>query len=635
MEQSDWMAWKRIETRHLQVGFLQEVKTLKARPHKHLISLVACYSTPAGQSFQSQDPALHLIFPWADMDMSDWMRPHNAQPPHHLRGPEEPQRRKEYLYETIMSLISAVTYLHCEINGTFTSHHDLKPQNILLFGEQWRICDFGMTRLRSLDEGSQTERKLGTYAYHPPEYADNSVKKHGRSFDIWSMGCIIVELAVLIVYGWESKRLAAFEEERDKNRDRLVQNDSRDVSFHNNMPVVRRWMETMAREDGSRNFMYLMEITAKMLFMDRDFRPYSWEVEIYLYEQFHPDALGHERRTRMRDRIQAPTKTSSHNPLVGAIAEKNSDFVQCLEEKEWTLRSFSGTGRHTTHSKNTSEDTVDLFEDFELSDTQIVKLFKRACDDQGYDLDKIPDKRRDILANRFAARTNFSPRTFWKIKHILEPRHPIDPMKIFTEETYVDQADGNQNTALFRASLGRDTIMVHTLLRYGAHLDPVNKLSETPLMVASKLGHDGVVQRLLQEPRIEVNYRDADKRTSLSYAAQFGRTKAVRLVLESEADPHIAGFRGRTPLSLAAGSGHLEIVNLLMAYEANPLTTDKKGISPLTHTMAEYQHRQWKGEAEVHLRDYPGIIRLLKEKDHVNDNAVKEVFRQRNLDDPH
>ena len=533
MEQSDWMAWKRMETRHLPNGFLQEVKTLVARPHKHLISLVACYSTPAGQPSLSQDPALHLIFPWADMDMSDWMRPHDAQPPDHLRGPQEPQRRKEYLYETITSLISAVAYLHSEIDGTFTSHHDLKPQNILLFGKQWKICGFGMTRLRSVDEGSQTERRLGSYAYHPPEYEDESVQKHGRSFDIWSMGCIIVELAVLIVYGWESKRLAAFEEERDKNRDRLVQRDSRDVSFHNNMPVVRRWMETMAREDDSRNFMYLMDTAAKMLSMDRDTRPYSWEVEIYLYEKFHPDALSHERHTRMSHLIQAPTETSSHNPLVRAIAEKNSVFVQCLKENGWTLRSFSGTGRHSTHSKNTSEDIVDLFENFELSDTQIVKVFKRACDDQGYDLDKIPNKRRDFLAKRFAKRISSSPRTFWEIKHILEPRHPIDPMKIFTEGTDVNQLDGGKNTALFRASLGRDTIMVDILLRYGARLNPINKLSETPLMVASKLGHDGVVQKLLLEPLIEVNYRDADKRTSLSYAAQFGHTKAVRLLLKA------------------------------------------------------------------------------------------------------
>lgn len=622
MGQGEWMAWKRIETRHLPDGFLREVKTLKARPHKHLISLVACYSTPAGLSYQSQDPALHLIFPWADMDMSDWMRPHDARPPEHLRGPEEPQRRKEYLYETIMSLISAVTYLHGEINGTFTSHHDLKPQNILLFGKQWRICDFGMTRLRSLDEGSQTERILGSYAYHPPEYEDKSVKRHGRSFDIWSLGCIFVELAILIVYGWESRKLEAFEKERDKNRDRLRERGSNDVSFHNNMPVVRRWMSTMAREDGSRNFMYLMDTVAKMLSMDRDNRPYSWEVEIYLYEQFHPDELGHERRKRMEDRVQTPTKASSHEPLVRAIAEKNWVLVQCLEEKGWTLGSSSGKSRHITHSKKTPDNVVDLFQSFKLSAFQIVEVFKQACDDQGYDSSKIPGKRRDILAERFAAKFESSPRTFWEIKHILEPRHPVNSIKIFTEEHDVDQADADQNTALFWASWGNDAITVDVLIRYGAHLDPINKLSETPLMVASKLGHPDVVQRLLLEPLIKINHKCAGARTSLSYAAQFGRPRVAQLLLEYGADPQIPGGYGRTPLSWAAEFGRKRIVKLLMDREADPSSADKEGRTPLTFARAEYGHRKLKGESGDHLRDYEDIIRMLGKGDVVDEDAV-------------
>ena len=184
IEQSELFAWKRIEIRDLAVDYLQEVKTLKARQHEYLISLVAYYEMPTKQSYQLQDPALHLIFPWAAMDMFNWMRLKDARLLEHVRQPEEPRRRKEYLYKIILSLISAVSYLHCKINNTFTSHHDLKPQNIVLFGEQWKIYDFEITHLRSLEEGSQTERRLESYAYHPLEYEDKNVRKHGRSFDI-------------------------------------------------------------------------------------------------------------------------------------------------------------------------------------------------------------------------------------------------------------------------------------------------------------------------------------------------------------------------------------------------------------------------------------------------------------------
>ena len=300
--------------------------------------IVACYLTPYGQSWRSLDPALHLVFPWAAINMFDWMR--SSTPTKYHQGLEDPLRRKEYLYHTIMSLISAVSYLHSEIDGTFTSHHDLKPQNILLLGDRWTVSDLGMTRLRSLNKGSQTERNLGTPTYQPPEYGEKDVRRHGRSFDIWSLGCIIVELALLMVYGWESKKLDTFETERSKNwdRPRARASSSDDISFHNNMSVVYRWIGAMADKDGSRNFKYLMNIAKIMLSIDRDARPYSWDVKLRLYEQLYPDIPGQERRKKMEDLVQAPVETSRYNPLVWAIAEKNEDWAQCLQNHGWKLK---------------------------------------------------------------------------------------------------------------------------------------------------------------------------------------------------------------------------------------------------------------------------------------------------------
>ncbi len=167
-----------------------------------------------------------------------------------------------------------------------------------------------MTRLRSLEEGSETERTLRSFVYHPPEYENRSVKTHRRSFDIWSLGCIVVGLAVLIVCGSEGKKLSAFEADRAKNQSRpSASSETHDESFHNNMPVVRRWMQGLARNDGSRDFRYLMDTASTMLSMDRDARPCSWEVENRLYEQFHPDELGDECCAKLRDRVQAPKKS--------------------------------------------------------------------------------------------------------------------------------------------------------------------------------------------------------------------------------------------------------------------------------------------------------------------------------------
>ena len=634
IKQNHLFAWKRVDTRGLQDEYQREVKTMQARRHEHLMPLIACYLTPAGQSFQSLDAALHLVFPWAVTNMFDWMRSRNTptEPTEHRQELEDPRRRKEYLYDAIMSLVSALSYLHREIDGTFTSHHDLKPQNILLLDKRWTISDFGMTRLRSLDKGSQTERNLGSYPYQPPEYFEKEVKKHGRSFDIWSLGCIIVELAVLIVHGWESKKLDTFQTDRSKNRDRDRPRESvrEDVSFHNNTRVVYRWIKALAGEDGSPNFKYLMNTAARMLSIDRDARPYSWDVEICLYEQFNPDVPGQERRQKMKGLVQAPMETSRYNPLVRAIAENNEDWMQCLQKNGWALASSSSTKASITDPKDKIGDTLSLFENFALSSAQIRELFKRTFEAR---FDSY-NTAVEALAQRFEARLSPSNRSFWKIKHILQPRHPLDSMKIFAGEVDVDHAGGDRNTALFWASWGNDVLTVDILLRYGARVDPINHLFETPLMVASKLGHADVIERLLREDDVNINHRDNHQRTSLSYASDHGRVEAVRLLLGSQAGIDMFGEGGRTPLSLAGGSGRKEVFELLLDQSADPLIKDKVGISALTHTMAEYRHRKWKGEPEDNLRGYPDIIDLLKGRDRVNEPAVRDLVRLRNRVDP-
>ena len=537
------MAWKRIDYCGSEDNPPEEVRTLISRHHEHLVPLLACYSTPEGQSHLSLDRAHHLIFPWTDTDMSNWMNPDVPYPPKHPAGLQDSCFRKEHLYMTIISLSSAISHLHREIDGHFTPHNDLKPENILLFGQKWKICDFGKTRLRSLDENLETEDNLGSFVYRPPEYEDGSVKKHGRSFDMWSLGCIVVELAVLIVYGWKGEQLRAFEADRIKNgRQQNASSKESDASFHNNMPVVRRWMRKLTRKDGSRNFIYLMKTASRMLSADPNARPYSWEVESCLYEQLRPNEPGDERFAKMRALVQAPEKSCTHNPLAWAIADGNWGFEQCLRQKGWTLSSSSSSCRSMVDPENMSGDAVSLLETYMPPSSEIGKLFKRTYEARGYESDKMANKgRRNALAQKFAETIASARITFWEIKHILELRYPFDLMEILAGYLDLNQSDGDQYTALFWASLIGEVRAVDILLRYGAEVNPTNKLSETPLVVASKLGHTAVVGRLLDEPTININHFDDQRRTALSYAEQAGWTKVVHLLLDKGANSKIPG----------------------------------------------------------------------------------------------
>lgn len=87
-------------------------------------------------------------------------------------------------------------------------HGDLKPENILIFEDgtqtgQFRICDMGLAR-HHFDETEvrgSTATRHGTPSYEPPEFSLNPDKARSRQHDIWSMGCVLLELIVWLLYG--------------------------------------------------------------------------------------------------------------------------------------------------------------------------------------------------------------------------------------------------------------------------------------------------------------------------------------------------------------------------------------------------------------------------------------------------
>ena len=56
-----------------------------------------------------------------------------------------------------------------------------------------KICDFGCARLLDELHGDQSASLRGTVNYMSPEVVRQ--KGYGRSADIWSLGCTVVELA--------------------------------------------------------------------------------------------------------------------------------------------------------------------------------------------------------------------------------------------------------------------------------------------------------------------------------------------------------------------------------------------------------------------------------------------------------
>lgn len=333
---------------------MREAETLRNREHPNVVPLLASFTLTAVES-EADVRSLHLLFPLADEDLADWMA--RPEAPRWLReaGKEE---RRTYLYRGIYSLVSALSFIHRKKGGTTTAHHDLKPKNILVIQNQLKIADLGHSHLRSVDMGSETEpnRRLGTYEYHPPEYwqddGSRAVMRHGRAFDVWSMGCIIVELATLIVFGWEAQKVREFRSRRRENkikgRPSLAQSRGRpDDSFHNNLAVVEQWIDLLLAQDGSRALSSTLEVARNMMNSRPTERLYSWEAELDLYNIQYPDDDRLMRLEKGALCVQPPAAKGISNvqtPLHRAAWKGDLERILQLIEAGWPLMAEDSQG---------------------------------------------------------------------------------------------------------------------------------------------------------------------------------------------------------------------------------------------------------------------------------------------------
>ena len=94
--------------------------------------------------------------------------------------------------EICLKLADGVQYAH-EQN---VLHRDLKPQNILMDGDQPRIADFGLARL-AVGESDLTAQGqiLGTPNYMPPEQAGQH-DQVGVTSDVYSLGAILYRIII-------------------------------------------------------------------------------------------------------------------------------------------------------------------------------------------------------------------------------------------------------------------------------------------------------------------------------------------------------------------------------------------------------------------------------------------------------
>ncbi|KAF2503365.1 kinase-like protein [Lophium mytilinum] len=183
---------------------------------KHLIRLLT--------SFQHGDK-YYLIFPFARSDLQKHFQ---------LVDPREKNQSSHVIWtlEQLQGLAEGLNHVHQNTSSNklqpndllgkpvwFGYHHDLKPENLLLFVQidetldeplkgfeidfgRIVMSDFGLGKFRTQLQGSATETIRGSEVYAAPEAGAKSLqRKQARAYDIWSFGCIVLEFIVWLKDG--------------------------------------------------------------------------------------------------------------------------------------------------------------------------------------------------------------------------------------------------------------------------------------------------------------------------------------------------------------------------------------------------------------------------------------------------
>jgi serine/threonine protein kinase len=269
------VALKEIRTTHgsdrneMNKAWEQEANTLRlvnTLNHRHLIKCLAAIRRGDRRFF---------MFPWADggtlREIWDRIPQPNLRPElvldcmQQLRGladalvhmhnyePKVPEEAKNMTFAGDGNVDSEAGQSELSIR-----HGDLKPENILSFTTSTselgllKIADLAIAKqhLVATELRQDTSTRFSTVRYEAPE---TTTERYGRSrlYDIWSIGCITLEMIIWLLYGSEGLR-AFYDDFRIETPESLsfyeasTSPERSSATIHR---VVTKWIDFIERSD--------------------------------------------------------------------------------------------------------------------------------------------------------------------------------------------------------------------------------------------------------------------------------------------------------------------------------------------------------------------------------------------------
>jgi serine/threonine protein kinase len=175
--------------------------------HDHLISLLATY-----EQFRSY----FLIFHWAEADLQRYWRDVNPIPSINRETVLWVAKQCKGIADGVVKIHQYRTscsklYPQEEVFG---HHGDIKPENVLWFPDPdhaktkrgtLKLSDFGLAEFSM--HHTMSMKPKSTFAtsppYRAPEIDLEGTGAIGRSYDIWTLGCLYLEFITWTLGGWD------------------------------------------------------------------------------------------------------------------------------------------------------------------------------------------------------------------------------------------------------------------------------------------------------------------------------------------------------------------------------------------------------------------------------------------------
>jgi serine/threonine protein kinase len=178
------------------------------RGHPHLVTLLMSWTLREEYYF---------LFPFAESDLDRYWTLHTNWDAVRSPDPDCQYDTIQWISKQIFKMVEALEHIHnldktLSVDKRFGRHGDLKPENVLWYRSPEDpkgflvIADLGLAVCNSEHSrsGIPSHTVARTPNYRSPE-CDLEDGKISRSYDIWTLGCLLLEMVCWILGGPQAR----------------------------------------------------------------------------------------------------------------------------------------------------------------------------------------------------------------------------------------------------------------------------------------------------------------------------------------------------------------------------------------------------------------------------------------------